>query len=204
MLLTINDWWSALSSAEQVFWGIALVSSVLFFFQFVVTLLVGFDTDTDAHVEISGDVDANHGGDFHLDGDFALFSMRSIIAFFTFFGWAGVLALRAGSSTFVALAFAMFSGGAAMVLVAYMLYWFSKLTKEGNVNIYEAIYKKGEVYLTIPAKRSGQGKVHLNLGGSLREMDAVTDADETIATGDPIIITDVLNEELLLVEKLKS
>ncbi len=200
--ISVSDWWNTLSSAEQIFWSIALISSVLFVFQFIVSLFFGFDSDVD--VDVSTDVDADAGGDFHLDGDFALFSMRSIIAFFTFFGWAGVLALRAGANVYVAVAFAMVSGGAALVLVAYTLYWFSKLTREGNVNVYEAIYKHGEVYLPIPAGRSGQGKVHFELGGSLREMDAITDANEVIATGTRVVITDVLKEDILLVERLKS
>jgi len=196
MLLSINDWWTALNGTEQIFWGIALLSSVLFFFQFIVTLFLGFDTDTDVHADVDAD------GGFHVDGDFALFSMRSVIAFFTFAGWAGVLALRAGAANWIVVLFALFSGSIAMALVAYALYAFSKLTQAGNADIYEAKYQNGQVYLSIPASRSGQGKIHFQLGGSLREMDAVTDAAEPIATGDNIVITDVLDNDLLLVEKV--
>jgi len=199
MLLSINDWWTALSGTEQIFWGIALISSVLFFFQFIVTLFLGIDTDTD--VDVHTDVDTH--GDFHVDGDFALFSMRSIIAFFTFAGWAGVLALRAGVANWIVVGFSLFSGSVAMALVAYALYAFSKLTQAGNVDMNEAIYRNGQVYLAIPAGRNGQGKIHFELGGSLREMDAVTDAVEPIATGDNIVITDVLDGDLLLVERAK-
>ncbi len=204
MLLSINDWWQTLSNAEQIFWGIALISSVLFVLQFIVTLFLGadFDGDMDVDMDLDAGVDVDHGGDYSLDTDFTLFSLRGIIAFFTFFGWAGVLALRGGASVFIAIAFAMISGGAALVLVAYLLYWFAKLTKEGNVNIQEALNQQGEVYLTIPAQRKGQGKVHITIGNSLREMDAVTNAKEPIVTGTKVIITDVLEGNVLVVNEL--
>lgn len=204
IFLNINEWWQTLTNAEQIFWGIALISSVLFVLQFIVTLFLGADFDGDVEVEVDMDAgaDVDHGGDYSLDTDFTLFSLRGIIAFFTFFGWAGVLALRGGANIFVAVAFAMISGGAALVLVAYLLYWFAKLTKEGNVKIEEALNKQGEVYLTIPAAREGQGKVHFILGKSLREMDAVTNAKEPIATGTKVIITDIIEGNVLVVNEL--
>lgn len=208
IILNINDWWQTLSNAEQIFWGIALIFSVLFVLQFVVSLFLGADLDSDMDADMDLDVDADHGGHFELDTDFTLLSLRGIIAFFTFFGWAGVLALKGGASVFVAIAFAMVSGGAALVLVAYLLYWFAKLTKEGNVNVQEALHQEGEVYLTIPSERQGQGKVHFILGKSLREMDAVTDGEEQIVTGSKVIITDILNNNVLVVkaksEKIKQ
>lgn len=202
ILLSISDWWYALSSAEQIFWGIAIISSVLFVFQFIITLFLGadFDSDVDMDVDVSADVDG--GGHFDLDPDFTLLSLRGIIAFFTFFGWAGVVALSAGAGTFVAIAFAIVSGGSALVLVAYMLYWFAKLTKEGNINPREALKKQAEVYLTIPARRLGQGKVHLTLGNSLREIDAVTDAETPINTGSKVMITDILDDNVLVVNNI--
>lgn len=204
MLFSVSHWWNTMSNAEQIFWGIALISSVLFVLQFIVSLFLGadFDSDVDVDLDVNADVDLDHGGDYSLDADFTLFSLRGIIAFFTFFGWAGVLALRGGASIFVAIAFAMVSGGAALVLVAYLLYWFAKLTKEGNVNVQEALNQQGEVYLTIPAAREGQGKVHITIGKSLREMDAVTNAKEPIITGTKVVITDILEGNVLVVNEL--
>ncbi|MDX1940123.1 MAG: hypothetical protein SFU99_06195 [Saprospiraceae bacterium] len=200
ILLSIGDWWNALNNAEQIFWGIAILSSVLFVFQFIVSFFLGTDFDGDMDVGISAGVD--DGGHYSLDSDFSLFSLRSIIAFFTFFGWAGVVALGAGAGIMLAVAFAIFSGGAALVLVAYMFYWFAKMTKEGNVKLQEALQKQAEVYLTIPAKRNGQGKVHLTLGNSLREMDAITDDETLINTGSKVQITDILSDNVLLVKAI--
>ena len=135
-----------------------------------------------------------------MDGDFALFSVRSVIAFFTFFGWTGVLALHGGASVLVTVILSSLSGMAAMLLVAFMMFWFSRLTQSGTLDIQEAVHKRGEVYLPVPAHKLGVGKVHVQLKGSLREMDAVTDGD-ALSTGTPVRILEVIDGEVLLVEK---
>ena len=191
-----GDWWSSLDGIQQLFWGISIVFSVLFIIQFVLSL-IGLDFDGDADVDVHADVD--HGHSYTLDADFTLLSVRGIIAFFTFFGWTGVLVLNAGGSTLMALGFASLSGLMAMLIVGYMIYMFSKLTQAGNTDIQEALFQTGEVYLTIPAEKNGYGKIHLKIQGSLKEMDAITEG-QTLLTGVPIKVIEVLDDNLLLVE----
>jgi hypothetical protein len=193
VLAVINDWWGSLGGAEQLFWGIAIIFSVLFIIQFVLSL-IGFDLDHD--------VDVDHGGDFSLDTDFTLLSIRTIIAFFTFFGWAGVIVLNSGGSVLQAAIFGGLSGLAAMALVAYLLYLFSKISESGNYDIENALYNTGEVYLTIPEKQVGKGKIHVKIEGTLREMDAVTHG-KALPTGTQIRVVDILSENTLLVEPTK-
>ncbi len=200
VLLLMDDWWGSLSSAEQVFWGISIVFSVLFVIQFVVSL-IGLDFDHDADIDIHTDLDTD--ADYALDPDFTLLSVRSIIAFFTFFGWTGVLILGKGGGIWQATGFASLAGLAAMFIVGYMVYQFSKLTQSGTANMNDAIYKNGEVYLTIPANRNGVGKVHIKVQGSLRELDAITEG-ETLQTGSQVKIIKVLDDNLLLVEPVQS
>ncbi len=194
MLLSIsNGWWEGLSGAGQAFWGISIVFSVLFVIQFVLSLIgVDFDLDMD------GDVDT----DFGMDADFSLFSIRSIIAFFTFFGWTGVLVLDAGFSIWTAVISASLSGFLAMAIVGYMMYKFTKFDESGTFNPNSAINHIGEVYLFIPAAKAGYGKIHLKLKGALKEMDAVTDEALEIPTGAKVKIVEVLDDNLLLVEKI--
>ena len=191
-----GDWWSSLNGIQQLFWGISIVFSVLFIIQFVLSL-IGLDFDGDADVDVHADIDDGHS--YQLDADFTLLSVRGIIAFFTFFGWTGVLVLNAGGSTLMALGFASLSGLAAMLIVGYMIYMFSKLTQAGNTDIQEALFQTGEVYLTIPAEKNGYGKIHLKIQGSLKEMDAITEG-QTLLTGAPIKVIEVLDDNLLLVE----
>lgn len=194
MLLFLEDWWGPLASAEKVFWGIALVFSVLFLIQFVLSL-IGLDFDGDADIDVGGDTSLDHG----LDADFTVLSVRGIIAFFTFFGWAGVLVLNAGYGIWPAIVFACLSGIAAMFVVGYMMYMFSKLSENGNINLNEALYHTGEVYLFIPANKNGYGKVHLKFQGALKEVDAVTDGD-ALPTGSSIKVVEIIDNNLILVE----
>jgi membrane protein implicated in regulation of membrane protease activity len=198
-LYSMSSWWSALSGPEQVFWGISIVFSILFLIQFVFSL-IGLDFDSETDTDFHADV-VDH--DFSLDTDFTLLSVRSIIAFFTFFGWTGVLCLNSGAGVWTALGFSSLSGLAAMFLVAYLVYLFSRLTQEGNIDVRRALYETGEVYLTIPANKNGAGKIHIQIEGSYREVDAVTDGD-ALPTGSKVKVVEVIDDTLLLVERSDS
>ena len=200
LLLLSGDWWSALSGIQQFFWGISIVFSVLFCIQFIFGLI---GVDADADMEISGDIDMDMDGDYSLDADFTVFSTRSIIAFFTFFGWTGVLSLNAGASLMTTLIASSVSGSLAMVLVGFLMWQFSKLDQAGNIDINDALFQTGEVYLRIPAKDKGQGKVHINIQGSLKEVDAITEAAEAIPTGSFVRVVEVLDNRLLVVSQVK-
>jgi membrane protein implicated in regulation of membrane protease activity len=196
MILTVTDWWYTLSSIEQIFWSIALIFSLLFLIQFGLSLLGGdIDSETDLHAETSD-------GSFSLDHSFTLLSVRSIIAFFTFFGWMGVLALSKGYTSSMVVLIAGGSGLAAMVTVAYLMYFFSRLAEEGNADLAELIYKNATVYLTIPERRKGKGKVHVTLNNSLREMDAVTEG-ERLDNGKSVKIVEIIEENILVVEPVE-
>lgn len=194
------DWWEGLTNTEQVFWAISIIFSVLFLIQFVLSLVgLDFDGDTD----FDGPADADSSGGHHLDTDFTLLSVRSIIAFFTFFGWTGVLLLNAGSGTWTAIGFSCLSGFIAMFIVGYMMYLFSKLSESGTFKTQHALYNTGEVYLNIPSAKSGYGKVHLKVQGSLKEMDAVTEG-QALPTGSSVRVIDILDDNLLLVEPVEQ
>lgn len=193
MILLLTNWWAALSSLEQVFWGIAIISSVLFVIQFGLSLL-GLDFE--------GDVDADVESDFSIDPSFALLSVRSIIAFCTFFGWAGVLAMSSGYSLGLILFWSFLAGTCAMLLVAYLMFFFAKLSEDGNANINELLFEDGLVYLNIPAHRKGTGKVHVTLGNALRELDAVTEGEQ-LMSGKNVKIVEIIENNTLVVEPIE-
>jgi len=197
MKITLLSWWSDLSNIQQIFWGISIVFSVLFVIQFVLSI-IGIDFDADAEADI-GDADGVEG----LDADFTLLSVRSIIAFFTFFGWTGVVALSGGAGAVLAIVLASSAGFVAMLVVAYIFYLFIKLQSSGTLNLENALGNTGEVYLIIPGDNSGIGKVQMKVQGSLRELDAIT-TGESIPTGSPIRVIDVLENGMLLVEPVDS
>ena len=65
-----------------------------------------------------------------------------------------------------------------------------------------AVGKIAEVYLTIPAKRTGSGKISVVVQDALTECAAVTDSDEPLSTGSRCVIKAVLSEQLVLVEPM--
>jgi hypothetical protein len=89
-----------------------------------------------------------------------------------------------------------------MVTVAYLMYFFSRLAEEGNADLAELIFKNATVYLTIPERRKGKGKVHVTLNNSLREMDAVTEG-ERLDNGKSVKIIEILEENILVVEPVE-
>ncbi len=181
-----------------MFWGIALFFSALFVFQFVINLIgFGMDIDTD----LDSDTDLDH--DAHIDPGFAWLSVRGVIAFFTFFGWAGVIVLSKGGPLLWAVVIGGLFGMLAMSLVGYLLYLFGQQTQVGNYHIDAALYHTGEVYLTIPAMKSGTGKIMIQLGKGLREVDAVTEG-KTLVNGTIVRVTGILEDTLLLVEELRE
>jgi len=66
------------------------------------------------------------------------------------------------------------------------------LNASGNVDPNTAVGRTANVYLTVPANASGQGKVTLELQGRTVEFRAVTDGDE-IPTGSVVAVTKFLS-----------
>jgi len=195
IVLSLGSWWGTLSQIQQIFWAIAIVFSFLFLIQFLLSL-IGLDFDD---VDVSAPSDG--GGGISVDADFNLISVRSIIAFFSMFGWAGVLLLNAGKAIWTAVVLSSVSGFVGMFVVAYLLYQLSKLDESGTTDLTDALFETGEVYLSIPPAKSGPGKVHLKLKGALKELDAITEGNG-LPTGASVRILEVLDNNTLLVESI--
>lgn len=187
----MGDWWSTLSGLEQVYWAIALPLTIIFLILLTLSIFTGIDTDI-------GDVDAEIDGDAGVG--FQFITLKNLIGFFTVFAWSGIVALDFGASSLVSIIVAFISGLVMMSLMAMMFYYMSKLQGSGTLIVKKAINSIGEVYLTIPAKRSGMGKVQIKIQGSLRELEAITDNETDIKTGTMITVIDVVNDELLIVK----
>ena len=188
-MTSLINWFEALSPSLQIFWGISIFSSVVFAFQLLMTLM-GFDSG--AETDIS-EVD--------LDGEFSLFSLRSIVAFLLFFGWTGVIILREGGSLTKAVTLGGIAGTIAMSIIAYLLYQMYKMEESGTISLLSAIGQEGEVYIPIPSKLNGKGKIQIKVENKLMELTAVTNQDK-LSTGKKVKVLDVLEKNILLVEAL--
>lgn len=186
--------WSEAGIFEQVFWVITIPATVIFLVLLVLTVL-GSDADVDVDTDVDAGIDAGDSIPFQF------LSLKNIVAFFTVFGWSGIGFIHAGLASWLIILLATICGLLMMTAMAALFYFMSKLAESGTLNMKNAIGKLGEVYLVIPAKRGGMGKVQLNVQGSIRTLDAITDEPETIPTSSIIQVVDVIDEQILLVKK---
>ena len=187
--------WSELGIFEQIFWVITIPATVIFLALLGMTIFGGDVSDSDVDTNI----------DAHIsDGDsipFQFLSLKNIVAFFAVFGWSGIGFINAGMAAWLVILLALICGFLMMLLMATLFYLMSKLAENGTLKMKNAVGKLGEVYLVIPANRSGMGKVQLNVQGSLRTLDAITDDLEKIPTSSIIQVLDVIDDQILLVKK---
>ncbi len=194
MIDNFTTWFSSLELLLQVFWAFAIVSSLFFVVQLIMTLIGidGGDVDTD----VSGfDTDAAD-----VDG-FSLFTVKNFIHFSLGIGWTGVSLWNVVTNRYLLILIALIVG---VVLVVVFLLLFRKLMKlesRGSYNPADCIGSVADVYIPIPAAREGTGKVQLSIRSAVIEMDAQTNG-ERLATGTKVRVTELLNNHTVVVEKL--
>ena len=59
----------------------------------------------------------------------------------------------------------------------------------------------GDVYLTVPARDKGRGKVNLELGGKLEEYDAICMDEEPIKSGTRVRVVDITDDDVVVVQR---
>lgn len=219
--MALFEWWNSIGFASQIFYCIAIPSTLILLIQTVLLFLgIGDDAGGDSVFDgISNDTaiddipDVDDGifgdhplSDFHdhdlsgFDG-LRIFTVRGIIAFLVVFGWVGGVMASAGVILWITVPVATVSGFAIMVALAFLFRAVMTLRSDGNTDNRNAIGTSGKVHLTIPPARTGEGKVHVMLQGSLVERDAVTDDDEAIPTGSEIVVQKVSGQTTLVVRK---
>ena len=210
------EWWNSLDIVLQVFYCIAIPSTLVLLIQ-TILMFIGMGEDADGDIDVDSDaiaddlpdVDEGVFGDntiteasdsWGLEG-LRIFTVRGIISFFVVFGWVGVVMLTAGVPIWITLPVAVICGFGMMFLLAVLFKLVMKLRSDGNIDNRNAIGTSGRVYLTIPASRRGEGKVYVMLQGTYVERSAVTDDAEAIPTGSEIVVVGISGQTDLVVRK---
>jgi len=191
ILLDISSWWQSMATFEKMFWIIALVFSLLFLVQTILSF-AGGDGD-----EAFGDADSAVGHDEGID--YGFFTIKNFIAFFTIFGWTGIAMIKGNVGKVLTVGIALAAGVLVVALMMLLFRSMSRLKHSGTLQISNALNKIGEAYLFIPAKRNGYGKVHIKVQGSLQELQAITDDETDIPTGKLVKVVEILNNNILIV-----
>ncbi|MBR6270028.1 MAG: NfeD family protein [Bacteroidales bacterium] len=209
------DWWTSLSLFMKILWAITIISSLIFIIQSIMTFIGADAGDGGIDADFGGtDADLG-GGDLNTDVDSSsdysdmgsgmnLLTFRNFVNFFLGFGWTAVLFAGEIKSTAVLMLLSILVGVALVFAVMYLFKWLSSMQQTGTINVYKtAVGCTGRVYLTIPAARSGEGKVQITINDSVREYDALTDGEE-LPTGTNIKVLEAIDAHTLLVEGQES
>ena len=187
----MTDKFLALDFSMQLFWGIALVTSVFFVIQTIMAFL-GLDADTE---------DGSGFDTVEMEGLSGYFSFRNLINFLLGYGWGGVL-LQEVIPNMLCLQLAAVAVGLVFVLTfVFILRQVMKLSTDKTFHLDEALGLIADTYLRIPAEKKGTGKVMVSVRGSVHEIEAMTEGAE-IPTGTKVRVTKVISSELLEVERV--
>lgn len=181
-------WWGSLGTSLRVFYGVAIAASALLVLQ-LVAMLFGADADADG---FDGDHDAGLG----------LVSIRSVTAFFTGFGWGGVVAIKEGFGLTASIAIALATGGVLMAAVVAMLRGFAALRYSGTLDYKNAIGNVGNVYVAVPGAMGGPGQIEVTVQGRTTMVQAFTRAPERLPPRARVRVVEVLDPQTVIVEPL--
>ena len=193
----IAEWWSALDLFMKILWGIAIATSLIFLVETILTF-IGIDHEMDTDFDMAD-------GSFEADASMNLYTFLNLVNFLLGMSWTAILLKSSITSTALLMVIAVIAGGLLVFAVMWMFRWLSQMQQSGNIDVFKlAVGCQGKVYLTIPAARSGAGKVQITINESVREYDAVTDSDTPIKTGTPVRVVEALDASTLLVEEMES
>lgn len=189
---------------ETTFLYAAIAGGAVLLLQFLLTFFGGGEDgadfgEADVDAGIDADVDGHgHAGSFWF---FEMVSLRTLAAAATFFGLVGLMARSYDVSPVVSLLLATAAGFAAMYSVYWMFKQLFRLQSSGTQIISNAVGLPAQVYLRIPPKNTGAGKVHVNMQKRIVEYLAVTDEEEPLGSGENVWVVAVVNGETLRVAR---
>jgi hypothetical protein len=177
----------------KVFWYMALPTSIVFVIQTVMTF-IGADSSDGMNADFDGELSG-------VEAPFQLFSLRNMINFLLGFSWTGVSFYNTIQNKTILLLFAVVVGVLFVYLFFVIIKQMQKLAENNSFKISNTLNKTADVYLTIPEKMSGKGKIMISIKGSFHELDAMTE-NEKIPTGSVVKIVRIENLDILIVETI--
>jgi hypothetical protein len=185
--------------------------------QFVLALL-GIGGSESAELDPGADVsaaDLASGAGSHYDTDagegpsahaaalaFKYLSLRTIVAFFAFFGLTGLLGLDSDWGSGPTIAASLAAGFSAFYLVGWIWRALFRLESSGNLDLRNAIGQPARVYLGIPSGSEGRGKIHIEVQGRTVELDAVSQGEAPIPSGARVRVIEITGPDCVRVEAL--
>ena len=218
----MQAWWEQLSILLRVLYCIAVPSTLILLLQLVLTMAgghsdagvevsdtSGLDMDVGAEVDLNGNGipdyletpdsaalgDGGNPADF---GNLRFLTLQTIVTFLASFSWVSIICVYANLPSLIALGIGIGCGVLMMLLVAKIVQESRKLAENGAINLRNAIGENATVYVTVPPKNEGTGKITMQLSGRFGEYDAVSADETTFQTGAQVLVTDVVGDTLVV------
>lgn len=193
----MTDYFTSLDFVGKIYFICAVGGGAIFVIRMLMMIIggdFGGDSDFDVHT------DFDHGGIGDHDPGLNILSFQGITAFVMMFGIVGLILIEnTGIASFFTILLSLGAGVATAYLLALVFKSMKKLEADGTINLNEAIGCVGTVYLTIKGKDGG--KVQIIVKEQMLTLDAITDDGVEIKTGEEVIVTNVINDNLLFVNK---
>lgn len=177
----------------KTFWFVAIPASLIFAIQTILTF-VGMDSSDGLDADFDGDL---QGG----EEPFQLFSFRNLINFLLGFSWTGISFYDTIENQTV-LIFTSFAVGCLFVYIFFLIInQVQKLAEDNSFKIESTVGKVADVYLTVPASKSGSGKVLISVKGAVHELEAMSEGD-AIPSNAKVKVVRIESSSILIVETI--
>ena len=220
----LNNWWDVLVLIEKILYCIAIPSTLIMLIDTLIMIIggdgggeginpsdtSGIDFDTDVDIDTDIDFDTDIGDDAAVDAGgnpadmpaLKLFTLQGTVAFLAVFGWVSLICYHNGIHILVSTIIGFGAGFLVMYAMAKVFQSIKRLTHNGTLNYRNALGVEGTVYIPIPPKGQGNGKITITIQGSLRECEAITEDLDTIPTGTGVRVIDVVGDTLVVERSL--
>lgn len=181
-----------INSMWQVYYYIALFSTILFVLKLIIFNLFGGGSEVFADFNMEIDTDPS----------FNFFSIQSILAFLMGFGWTGYACLKQiGFSQLMSFGIALGVGFLFMAVTALLLFSVKKLENNVKKDRTTALNHVGRAYTNFSS--NGAGQVEIDIDGQLSVVNATNTTDEEIKAFESVKVVKV-TDEMLYIEKIKQ
>jgi hypothetical protein len=129
----------------------------------------------------------------------SIFNFQGIVAGATVLGLVGLAATSARMSGRSSLSLSIAAALVMMALIGGVLDLMTRMENDGTIEIQQAVGKPATVYLGIPARNEGQGKITISLQERQMEFAAITFGESPLTTGQKVVVVNVLDPSVMVV-----
>lgn len=179
------DWFKTLLWHEQLLWIISIVFSVMFFIQFLFTIIKN-QPDKNRRQLLS-----------------RFFAFKNITAFFSMFGWVSIAGLYQELGLVSSLLLGLFCGVLFMFIMTVLFYFTQKLKENYQSEVPTTMNRVGEVVQLIGKNRTSIGKIKISIDEVERTVSAITDFNHDIESGTKVQIDSVNSEGVFIIRPIQ-